>query len=206
MAVKARLFDRQQRHDRFHQDAKKEGYAARSVYKLQEIDKKYRFIYRGARILDLGCYPGSWLQYCAKKNGNKPHTLVGVDRIDLAITIPHARIIVGDVMQLKAADLVSSETPAFDIVLSDMAPDTTGIRHVDQSRSELLFEQALQLATQTLAPQGCFVGKLFQGGGMNSLIAHVKSHFNSINIIKPKSSRTKSIEQYIVAQGFHQSP
>jgi 23S rRNA (uridine2552-2'-O)-methyltransferase len=195
----AKLEDRSTRHDRFHQKAKREGFAARAVYKLEEIDDKFGLLAPGDRVLDLGCAPGSWLQYARRKVGEG--ALVGIDRFAIRESIPGARLIVGDVMTTDVAEL-RGELPAFDVVLSDMAPDTSGIRHLDQARSEALFERALELATLLLAPGGNFVGKLFQGPDFKKLSDEVRARFAVGKTAKPASSRQISIEQYVIGRGF----
>ena len=182
------------RHDVYYQRAKKEQFAARSVYKLQEIDQRFGLFRPGQRVLDLGCRPGSWLQYAAQRTHG---TLVGLDRQPLQVTIPGARILVGDVFVIDAATL-RGELPGFDVVLSDMAPDTTGVRHLDQARSEALFERALELAEALLGPGGHFVGKLFQGPEWNRLLGRLRARFGETRTVKPESSRKDSIEQYVV--------
>jgi 23S rRNA (uridine2552-2'-O)-methyltransferase len=195
----SRLADRSSRRDRFHQKAKREGFAARAVYKLEELDVRFELLRPGLRVLDLGCAPGAWLAYARTKIGDRG-TLVGIDRA-APRTPAGARVIVGDVMTIDPAEL-RGELPAFDVVLSDMAPDTTGIRHVDQARSEALFERALALACALLAPTGDFVAKLFQGPEHKRLVEAVRARFAVVKIAKPESSRQTSIEQYIVGKGF----
>jgi 23S rRNA (uridine2552-2'-O)-methyltransferase len=195
----SKLHDRRHRHDAFHQQAKKAGFAARSIFKLEEIDARHRVLRRGARVLDLGCRPGSWLQYAAGVVG-PAGKLVGLDRQPLDVVIPGARIVVGDVFQVSVVEL-RGELEAFDVVLSDMAPDTSGVRSLDQARSETLFERALEIAEQTLAPGGNFVGKLFQGPAFRELVARCRAGFAKVAMAKPKSSRPDSIELYVVATG-----
>ena len=159
---------------------------ARSVFKLDEIDARHHVLRAGQRVLDLGCRPGSWLQYAAKVVGARG-TLVGLDRAPLDVAVPEARVVVGDVFTVTGDEL-KGNLGGFDVVLSDMAPDTSGIRSADQARSEALFERALEIAEATLSPGGAFVGKLFQGPDFQALV-------------KPKSSRPESIEQYVVCLG-----
>ena len=196
----AKLEDRGTRRDRFHQKAKREGFLARAVYKLEEIDDKFDLFHAGARVLDLGCAPGSWLQYARTKVGDKG-VLVGLDRTALRNPPMGARIEVGDVMTIDVAQL-KGDLPAFDVVLSDMAPDTSGIRSMDQARSEALFERALEIATLVLAPGGNFVGKLFQGPDFKKLTEAVRAKFDVQKTAKPESSRQISIEQYVIGKGF----
>ncbi|HEX5058385.1 MAG TPA: RlmE family RNA methyltransferase [Kofleriaceae bacterium] len=196
----SKLDDRSTRRDRFHQKAKKQGFLARAVFKLEELDKQFKLFKPGQRVLDLGCAPGSWLQYARTKVGDKG-VLVGLDRGPLKGDVAGARIVVGDVMSIDVAEL-KGELPAFDVVLSDMAPDTSGIRHLDQARSEALFERALEIATLTLAPGGNFVGKLFQGPDFKKLIEAVRAKFETAKSAKPDSSRQISIEQYVIGKGY----
>src|ERR1044071_727834 len=197
----AKLDDRSTRRDRFHRKAKREGYAARAVYKLEEIDSRHAIFERGMhRVLDLGCAPSSWLQYARQKIGDHAR-LVGLDRGPLQRPPAGARIVVGDVMTVDVRELLG-ELPAFDIVLSDMAPDTSGIRQLDQARSEALFERALDIATEVLAPGGNFVGKLFQGPDFKRLTEAVLARFALQKTAKPASSLHISIEHYVIGKGF----
>jgi 23S rRNA (uridine2552-2'-O)-methyltransferase len=197
----AKLDDRSTRRDRFHQKAKREGFLARAVYKLEEIDARHAIFEPGmTRVLDLGCAPGSWLQYARQRIGDQAR-LVGLDRGPLHRPPPGARIVVGDVLTIDIAELLG-ELPAFDVVLSDMAPDTSGIRHLDQARSEVLFERALEIAVAVLAPGGNFVGKLFQGPDFKRLTEAVRARFAAQKTAKPASSRQLSIEQYVIGKGF----
>jgi 23S rRNA (uridine2552-2'-O)-methyltransferase len=201
---RSKLGDKTVRHDRFHQRAQREGFRARAVFKLEELDRAHHLFAKGDRVLDLGCAPGSWLQYAGTRVG-PTGALVGIDRA--AITgVARARLLVGDVFAVTADEL-RGDLPGlpgagyFNVVLSDMAPDTTGIRHVDQARSEALFERALELALALLAPGGHFVGKLFQGPDFKVLIDRCRAAFDEVRTVKPESSRQFSIEQYVVAKG-----
>lgn len=197
----SKLSDRGKRHDAFQKKARAAGFAARSVFKLEEIDQRFRLFRKGAavRVLDLGCRPGSWLQYAGKVAGGHAQ-LVGVDRTPLDLVIPGCRMVVGDIFDLDLAALVGP-LGGFDVVLSDMAPDTSGVRSADQARSEALFERALWIAEQTLAPGGHFVGKLFQGPDFQQLIQRARQGFGEVRSVKPDSSRKESIEQFVVALG-----
>jgi 23S rRNA (uridine2552-2'-O)-methyltransferase len=203
----AKLEDRSVRRDRFHQKAKREGFVARAVYKLEEVDAKVDLFSEGDRVLDLGCSPGSWLQYARQKVGVSG-ILVGIDRGPVRNPPGGARTLVGDVMTMELADLITllkGDLSAFDVVLSDMAPDTSGIRSLDQARSEALFERALEIAKIVLAPGGSFVGKLFQGPDFKKLTEDVRKSFEHYKIVKPDSSRQISIEQYVAGTGFRAS-
>jgi 23S rRNA (uridine2552-2'-O)-methyltransferase len=197
--VGSKLSDRGKRHDTFFKRARQEGFAARSVFKLEEIDRRYKLFKKGVRVLDLGCRPGSWLQYAARQAGETAR-LVGVDRTPLDIVVPNCRVLVGDIFDLTPAQLVG-DLGEFDVVLSDMAPDTSGVRAADQARSEALFEQALWIAEETLARGGSFVGKIFMGPDLQKLVKRARAGFADVRMVKPDGTRKESIEQYVVALG-----
>ena len=184
--------------DHYFRRAKKEGFIARSVYKLEEIDRRVRLLRPGQRVLDLGCHPGSWLQYCARAVG-KGGLVVGVDSRTISIELPpHVHFIQADVFELLPADLypISEE---FDLVLSDLAPATTGISSVDSSRSFALFQRAMTLADDLLVPGGHFLGKIFQGSGFDEMVKELKSRFGKVKGIKPRATRKQSKEIFLLA-------
>jgi 23S rRNA (uridine2552-2'-O)-methyltransferase len=194
------LRDRQRRHDKFFRKARSEGFAARSIYKLEEIDKRHRLLRAGDRVLDLGCRPGSWLQYARSVVG--PHgAVVGIDRDPLSAVIEGARVMRGDIFATTDEELLG-DLKAFDVVLSDMAPDTTGVRMTDQARSANLFEEALARAERLLAPAGSFVGKVFQGPDVERLRKRMAARFSQVKLVKPEGSRAESLEVYLVGKGF----
>ncbi|MBZ0120188.1 MAG: RlmE family RNA methyltransferase, partial [Sandaracinaceae bacterium] len=173
---------------------KREGYAARSVYKLQEIDRKLRLLRPGARVLDLGAYPGSWTTYAAERVGPSGRVL-GVDLQLFRGTLPaNAEIRQGDALALDLDD------GPFDVVLSDMAPSTTGHRFTDQARSFELFMRALEIATRLLAPGGSFVGKIFQGPDFQAARKAVAEAFEEVRILKPEASRSESYEVFLAGR------
>ncbi|MES1206918.1 MAG: RlmE family RNA methyltransferase [Pseudomonadota bacterium] len=188
------------RHDPFFRKARAEGFAARSVFKLDEIDQRVRLLRLGDRVLDLGCCPGSWLQYAVRAVG--PHgAVVGIDRNPLPRPVAGARALVGDIFTVTDDELLGP-LKAFDAVLSDMAPDTTGIRSADQARSARLFSEALGRAIRLLAPGGAFVGKLFQGPDFEQVRRDLAARFADVKIVKPDSSRAASFEIFLVGKGF----
>ena len=196
----SKLRDPRHRHDAFFRKARDAGFAARSVYKLEEIDRKLRLLRAGDRVLDLGCRPGSWLQYAVKVVG--PHgAVVGIDRDPLSQPIPGARVLRGDIYTTPDAELLGT-LAAFDVVLSDMAPNTTGVRATDQARSAALFEEALARAERMLAPGGAYVGKIFQGPDLDGIRKRMAGRFSEVRIIKPEGSRPESIEIYLAGKGF----
>lgn len=194
------LRDRNHRHDAFFRKARSEGFVARSIYKLEEIDRRHHLLRPGMRILDLGCRPGSWLQYACKVAG--PHgTVVGVDRYPLPKPVPGARVLVGDIYVLTDQELLNG-LAAYDVVMSDMAPDTTGIRGTDQARSAALVEEALGRAERLLAPLGAFVAKVFQSPDVAKIRTRMSQHFSDVRLFKPESSRGESTELFLVGKGF----
>ncbi len=151
-------------------------------------------------MLDLGCRPGSWLQYARQAVG--PHgAVVGIDRDPLPQPVAGARVLVGDVFAVTDAELLG-DLKAFDVVLSDMAPNTTGIRQTDQARSAALVEEALSRAERLLAPGGAFVAKIFQGPDIEAIRKRMSQRFSDVKTVKPESSRTESIEIYLAGKGF----
>ena len=180
--------------------AKKDNFAARSVYKLQAIQKKHRILKRGARILDLGCAPGSWLQFAAQTAGPDGR-LVGIDLAQVTTGLPdNVTVITGDVADLERYLTELGQT-RFDTVLSDMAPATTGNRHVDEARSMGLCEAALDIAEKTLVPGGGFICKIFQGSDFKAFTDAVKSHFDRQAAFRPKSTRKASREVFVIGIG-----
>lgn len=188
------------RWDRFSDKAKREGYAARSVYKLQEIDERFGLLKQGMHVLDLGCHPGSWLKYAAQRVGGQGRVL-GIDRTPTKAPAANAVTL--------EADLTDPLDPAalgggFDAVLSDMAPDTTGIRHVDQDRSALLAEIAMTIAQRHGKAGSALVIKIFQGPDFHPLLARAKSLYDKVRCVRPEATRKQSIEVYIVATGKYE--
>lgn len=186
--------------DHYTLKAKKEKFSARSVYKLQEIQEKYHLIQSGSRVLDLGCSPGSWLQYTAQLVGKKGQ-VVGIDKKPVTLNLPpYVRVIQGDIFQLDAS-VEASLGSSYHAVLSDMAPATTGNKLVDSARSLDLCEAALAAARKYLRPGGSFVCKIFQGEDFKPFSETVRQSFKQHKIFKPQSSRKASKEIYIIGTG-----
>lgn len=183
--------------DRFFFRAKAENYPARSVYKLQEIDRRAGLLKPGLRVLDLGAAPGSWSQYAAQKVGPKGR-VVAVDLNPPAREIKGVRWLLGDATALETASRLAEEGP-FDLVLSDMAPSTTGQKSVDAARSCQLAEAAFDLALKVLKPKGRAVVKVFMGSDFAQLQRRVRSSFNKSRVIKPEASLKQSRETYLLA-------
>ena len=184
--------------DHYSRRAKKDRYPARSVYKLEEIQQKHRLIQKGDKILDLGCSPGSWLLYAAKLTGDRGR-VIGIDLKPVKIqAAPNIEILNGDVFALDAGVLGTD----FNVVMSDMAPATTGHKAVDAARSAGLCEAALAIAQRVLLPGGSFVCKIFQGPDFNQFVNSVRAGFDKQKIFKPRSSRKASKEIFIIGLGF----
>jgi len=186
--------------DHFSQKAKKEQFPARSVYKLKEIQKKTNLIKKGDHILDLGCYPGSWLKYASEVTGNNGQ-ITGIDVKSVSIQLPsNVTVYKKDVYQLQK-DFSGFKT-GFNVIISDMAPATTGNKHADNARSFHLCMSALSIAEHCLILNGSFLCKIFQGEDFNIFIDLIKNKFQRHKIFKPKSSRNSSREIYIIGFGF----
>jgi 23S rRNA (uridine2552-2'-O)-methyltransferase len=186
--------------DHYTHQAQKENFAARSVYKLQEIQKKHHILRRGIRVLDLGCAPGSWLQFAARVVGPEGR-LVGIDLNPVKVMLPdNATVITGDVAELEG-HLAPLGLTRFDVVLSDMAPATTGNRHVDEARSVGLCEAALAIADKALVTGGNFVCKIFQGGDYKAFTDSVSERFDRQTATRPQSTRKASREVFIIGLG-----
>ncbi len=198
-----KLSDKASRHDAAYLRAKRENYAARAIYKLEEIDQRFHLLRPGVRVLDLGCWPGSWMQYAARKVGDTG-LVVGIDLRPVTIAFPdNVHHAVADVWQWSPAQLASAgQEVRFDLVVSDMAPQTTGDKHTDQFRSEALAARALEIARQALRPGGHLVAKVFQGGQFPELLKQWRDAFQETKPYHAKNTRTGSSEQYLVGRGL----
>jgi len=190
-----------QLNDPYVAKAKEKGYRSRAAFKIVELDDKYRFFRKGARVLDLGAAPGGWSQIAAQRVG-AGGTVVALDILEME-PIDGVTIFLGDMLAAQTPDLLKDALggPA-DVVLTDMAAPTTGHRQTDHLRTSALLEAALDLAEETLRPGGIFVGKAFQGGAANDLLQRLKKGFTSVKHVKPPASRSQSVELYLVATGF----
>jgi 23S rRNA (uridine2552-2'-O)-methyltransferase len=187
--------------DRFFQKAKKEGLRARSAYKLEEIQRRLRILRPGARVLDLGAAPGGWCQIAAREVGPRGFVL-GVDLEDIPPLPTPVVTWTADAFAPELLDRLRRERCApFDVVLSDLAPRTTGVRGTDEARSIALAERALALATQVLKPSGSLVVKLFMGGEFESFLKRFREWFGQVKVVKPEASVARgSKEVYLVGQ------
>ncbi len=179
--------------------AKAAGFPARSVYKLEEIDHRTRLLRVGHHVLDLGASPGSWAMYAQRKIG-RGGKLLAVDLKPLEVTLhPPAEFMIGDALTIENEAL--GKFAPYDVVLSDMAPSTTGTRFSDQARSTELFLRALEVAVHFLKPGGAFVGKIFMGEDFPAARAEVRKHFREERLIRPEGTRTVSYEIFVIGQG-----
>lgn len=191
--------------DFYFKKAKKEKYPARSVFKLEEIEKKYRLFRHGDGVLDLGCHPGSWSLYASSVVGSKG-LVVG---IDLQETNKEPRDggapihwICGDITDPELVEQVKKIRPAFKAVISDIAPKTTGNRWADHHQSMRLARQTLALAEIFLHEKGHYLCKIFQGEEMSEFVNELKQRFNFVKMIKPQSSRKESREVFVLGMEF----
>ncbi|MBU4563677.1 MAG: RlmE family RNA methyltransferase [Desulfarculus sp.] len=192
--------------DAYYRRAKSQGYAARSVFKLQEMDRRYGLLRPGQAVLDLGCHPGSWLQFASQKVGRSGR-LVGVDLQEPGVSMPQGSCFIqADLLELTAAEVQErSGVEVFDLVLSDVAPHTTGIKDRDAAASLELSQAALDMALALLKPGGSFLAKVFFGPGVEDLIRQVKGAFKLGKAHKPDASRSASKEIYILGRGLKQA-
>jgi 23S rRNA (uridine2552-2'-O)-methyltransferase len=184
------------RPDHFTKKAKDAGYPARSVYKLEEIDRRVRLLRPGMRVLDLGASPGSWSLYAAQKIGQSGK-LLAVDLKPLETALPpQATFVQGDALSLEN-DALAMHAP-YDVVLSDMAPSTTGNRLGDQTRSFELFMRALAVGAALCRPGGAFVGKIFMGEDLPLARSELRKHFANERLIRPEGTRSVSYELFVI--------
>ena len=185
------------------------SYPARSVFKLEEIDGRIGMLGSGDRVVDLGCSPGSWLSYASRRVGPKG-TVFAVDLDDPVIAIPsNARFLRADVLALEPAYIAAAGGPMagkVDVVLSDLAPRTSGDVLGDQERSWELFEKALGLAFALLAPSGRFLGKLFISPRHAEALALMKGRFSDVRTLRPRATRKASKEIFVAGLGLCAGP
>jgi 23S rRNA (uridine2552-2'-O)-methyltransferase len=191
------------RKDPFRARAKQEGYPARSVYKLKEIQEKYRLIRPGQRLIDLGCHPGSWLKFCSQ--------IVGSAGLVLGLDLKEPNLPLSENTSFLKADLLTIPESRIkewagdvDVILSDLAPKSSGIKWLDHQRSLELNERALALAALLLKKGGAMVLKLLSGEGTKGFMEKMNRQFKQVQMHKPRSSRQESTEIYLVGRGFNE--
>ncbi|WP_280562616.1 23S rRNA (uridine(2552)-2'-O)-methyltransferase RlmE [Chromohalobacter sp. 48-RD10] len=189
--------------DRYVQRSWQDGYRSRASYKLLELDAKDALLKPGMTVIDLGAAPGGWSQVAADKVGAKG-CVVASDILEVD-ALAGVTFVQGDFTEMDVLEriLAALEGRRVDLVLSDMAPNMSGMAAIDQPQAMYLVELALDLARQTLSPGGRFVAKVFQGEGFDAYLKELRSSFRKVTTRKPEASRARSREVYLLAEGFH---
>lgn len=187
--------------DKWAKKAKELGYPARSVFKLMEIQERFKILKKGDIVLDLGAAPGSWSKYASQVVGEKGK-VIGIDLEDVKIKLPNFLFIKKDVFELKPEEIRLLGIEEVDIILSDLAPKTMGDKFVDHIRSVELVERVLELSLELLKKGGHLVAKIFEGTQTPSLKKKIEQNFQRVNLFKPQSSRRESREIFFIAQNF----
>ena len=195
--------------DYYAQKAKKDKYPARSIYKLEEVQKKYNFLRYGDSVLDIGCFPGSWSLFAAEVVGPKG-IVVGVDlqQADQAPRPDSAPIhwLCQDIREPDFVANVRRIRPTFRVLISDIAPKTTGNRWADAQQSLNLVRETLRIAEILLLPKGHYIVKVFQGQDFPAFVQELKERFEMVKVLKPQSSRIESREVFVLGMGFKKLP
>lgn len=200
--ISSKLWIERQINDPYVQRAKELGYRSRAAFKLEDLDDKYQLIGKDSLIVDLGCAPGGWMQAAFKRGAKR---IVGIDILPVE-AVPNAEILHLDFMADDAPDQLKAHLDrAPDLVMSDLAQNTTGHKQTDHLKTVALVEAAAEFAMDVLAPGGHFVTKVFQGGTEERLLKRLKAQFDFVRHAKPASSRKGSPEIYLVAKGFRDS-
>jgi 23S rRNA (uridine2552-2'-O)-methyltransferase len=188
--------------DKYVKLARQKGYRSRAAYKLLAIQEKDKIIKPGMTVVDLGAAPGGWSEAAAKLVGEKGK-VIAIDILPMQ-PIPGVEFIQGDFTDDKVLEAILQHIgkQPVDLVISDMAPNISGMKAIDQPRAMYLVELAWDFAQQVLKPGGAFLVKIFQGPGFETLLKEVKSHFSEVKIRKPEASRARSKEIFLLAKGF----
>lgn len=187
--------------DNLTMKARRENFRARSVYKLEELDKKYKLLKQGMRVLDIGAAPGSWLQYTSKKIGDKG-TVIGLDIKEIKPIALNVKTYVRDVTNLESIEsiLKTFGWKDVDLLLSDIAPSTTGIAEIDHGKSLELNHMVFEVSKKFLKPEGKLVMKVFEGKDFKQFLKLLETHYKKIIVTKSHASRERSKEMYIICQ------
>lgn len=188
--------------DPYVKRAKQEGYRSRAAFKLLELDAKDKLLLSGMTVIDLGSAPGSWSQVVVEKIG-KNGRVFAIDLLEMQ-SLPQVTFMRADFTEQSTVELLKEKlaNKAVDLVISDMAPNISGVHSIDQARSMHLAELALDCTLQFLKPQGAFLVKVFQGEGFEQFLQQLRPQFKSVFIRKPKASRDRSNEVYLLGKGF----
>jgi len=194
---------RQRKRDQFHRLAKARGFRSRATFKLLQVAKRYAFLKRGDHVLDLGCAPGGWLQAAHQLVGTKGFIL-GVDLKTVApLRFENVIAIEADITQEGVVDQIRTRYPGmFDVVVSDLSPEVSGVWDIDQARQIELARCALRITRSVLKPSGSMLVKVFQGLELKEFQLDMKSSFHVLRIVKPPASRPESAELYFLGLGF----
>jgi len=187
--------------DPYVQQAKEKGYRCRAVFKILEIDNKFKIFKQGQKVLDLGSAPGGWSQVIVEKVGK--NNIIATDILEMK-PISGVIFLQQDFLAKDATKnlLQVIKNEKYDIVMSDLAANTTGDKKTDHIRTTILLDEALNFALTVLKPKGVFIGKIFQGGTEPELFNKLKQNFKTVKHFKPESSRKDSVEMYVVAMNF----
>lgn len=204
MPKTSKAWMREHVNDPYVKRANAEGYRSRAAYKLQQIARKDKLLKPGMTVVDLGAAPGGWSQVAAEAVGATGH-VIAVDLLEMA-QVPGVAVIRGDFREQATLEAIEEalEGNAVDLVLSDMAPNLSGIATVDQARSIELVELALEFASKHLKPHGNFLVKTFQGAGYEELVGTLRRSFVQLQTRKPDASRSRSNEVYLLGKGLRQ--
>ena len=187
-----------QRRDAYVRQSKVDGYRARSAYKLIEIDEKFKIFKGGLSIIDIGAAPGSWSQYALKASKNSKLISVDLKKME---PIGNSVQIQGDFTEEKTQEEIKKNINGkVDVVMSDMAVDTTGIKNIDSIQTGELCKEAMFFAKDLMRENGYFISKIFMGGTFNEIVAEGKKYFKEVKVFKPKSSRKDSKESFIICR------
>ena len=189
-----------QRRDKYVRQSKLEGYRSRAVYKLKELDEKFKIIKNNLNILDVGSAPGSWTQYLSEKSKGSKIMSIDLKEVEKIKDVYH---VVGDFLDNKNQKIITDYFPKkIDLVVSDMAVNTTGNKNLDSIQTGELSLTAMDFAVSMLRPKGIFLSKIFMGSTFNEIVTNAKKNFKEIKIFKPPSSRKDSKESFIICKSL----
>lgn len=193
---------KERKREYYYKKAKKEKYRSRAAYKLKQLNRKFDLIRRGDKVLDLGAAPGGWMQVSREAAGQEGFVL-GVDLDEIKdFGLENVKSIQGDFTEEEMVGRIKTLLPKADVVISDASPDISGVWDIDHFRSVELCRSALAIAREILKPGGNFLAKVFQGGGLEDFFREVKGEFSYAKRTKPRASRGRSAEVYIIGKGF----
>jgi 23S rRNA (uridine2552-2'-O)-methyltransferase len=194
---------RERKYDTYHRRAKEDGFRSRAIYKLFQISKPHNLIKTGDTVVDLGSFPGGWIQGARMLVGEEGFVL-GIDMKPIkAFSWSNVKTLVGDITSLEEGEIREELPRKADVVISDVSPNLSGIWEVDHARQMDLARKSVELARVLLHRGGNLIVKAFQGESFKELLDEVKARFRSVKVVKPKASRKRSAEVYIVARGFN---